>query len=528
MRVRAIVMDLCGQKPVPGRFLRPPQATRLEVPQKMEDNRSPQPSEPLPFGPLGGFIISNFLRLSIADKLMLGFSSLLALLVIISVYALTNLNRISSINESIQQTDIPVIVAAEKMIDLVLEEELYARRYMVFRTSDVLNIFQDKQTAFEHQLDIIDSVPDRKNFPVAETARLHRQYIDLLLDGTLSTDVSSSPMSTEYEDKIKAHQEKFVGALKAMAAGARQDQNDKTGATAAIGTVAFKVAAILCALGLVLSLAAATIITRNIAGAIKKLKYATEMIALGEFNHNPDINNKDELGDLAKAFVTMAGRLKHLEEMNLDTSPLTRLPGGTTIDTVVNNRINAKAQIAFCLMDIDNFKAYNDHYGYAKGNVLIQATADLISQAVAKHGGESDFIGHIGGDDFVVITAPGSYVSICQAVVDTYDKTIPGFYDSQDRKRGHIIGENRQGAKVVFPLATISIAVVTNEQSEFLNHIQIGEAVAEMKEQAKSATGSVFLVDKRKYPRGKRPEPKLVTHKGRKPRVVQGRHRITK
>jgi GGDEF domain-containing protein/CHASE3 domain sensor protein len=494
----------------------------------MEDDRNPQPSEQVFFGRMTGFIISNFLRLSIADKLMLGFSSLLALLVIISVYALTNLNRISSINDSIQQTDIPVIVAAEKMIDLVLAEELYARRYMVFRTSDVLNIFQDKQKAFEHQLDIINSVPERKNFPVAETARLHRQYIDLLLEGTQSADESSAPMSTESEGKIKVHQEKFIAAIQAMAADAQQDQNDKTSATAAIGAVAFKVAAILCALGLVLSMAAATIITRNIAGAIKKLKFATEMIALGEFNHDPDISNKDELGDLAKAFVTMAGRLKHLEEMNLDTSPLTRLPGGTTIDTVMNKRITAKAQIAFCLMDIDNFKAYNDHYGYAKGNELIQATADIISQAVADHGLEFDFIGHIGGDDFVVITAPGTCMKICQAVIDTFDKTIPGMYDADDRKRGHIVGENRQGDKVVFPLATISIAVVTNEHSEYLNHIQIGDAAAEMKEHANAVAGSVVQVDKRKNRRGSRKERRLVNHKGRIPRVVQGRHRANK
>ncbi|HIG42828.1 MAG: diguanylate cyclase [bacterium] len=319
-------------------------------------------------------------------------------------------------------------------------------------------------------------------------------------------------MSVEYEEKIQAHQDHFIAVIKAMAADAQLDQNNKTGMTADIGSVAFKAAAVLCVLGLILSLVAATLITNNIAGAIKKkLKFATEMIAKGEFNHQPDISNKDELGDLATAFVTMAGRLKHLEEMNLDTSPLTRLPGGTTIGNVMNKRIDAKAQIAFCLMDIDNLKAYNDHYGYAKGNEIIQATADIISQAVADHGSEDDFIGHIGGDDFVVISSPGTCDEICQAVVDAYDTEIPKFYSTKDRKRGHITGENRQGDKVLFPLATISIAVVTNKSRQLTNHIEFGEAATEVKERAKSVAGSIFLVDQREERTGRKKDRKVVT-----------------
>mgnify|MGYP000511851372 CR=1 FL=1 len=226
-------------------------------------------------------------------------------------------------------------------------------------------------------------------------------------------------------------------------------------------------------------------------------RVATGMIAEGKFDHRPNIGNKDELGDLAQSFVTMAQRLKQLEEMYLDTSPLTRLPGGIAIENVMNKRIAAKAPIAFCLMDIDNFKAYNDHYGYAKGNDIIQATAAIVSEAVARYGDENDFIGHIGGDDFVLITTPDLYPRICQAVIDSFDKKIPGFYDEQERQRGYIIGENRQGQEVKFPLATLSIAVVTNIKRKFKNHIQYGEVAAEMKEHAKTVAGSNFMVDQR-------------------------------
>jgi HAMP domain-containing protein len=331
-------------------------------------------------------IIAYFLRLNIARKLMLGYSSLLALLVIISIYALANLNRLNAINTSILQTDLPVIDASEKMIDVVLAQELYARRYIILGTSDVWNIFLEKKMEFEQLIDRIRRLPEYQKFPIKKIATLHQEYNDILSESTKGVKSQKQSISKTYDDTIKARQEKIISAIKEMSAIALQAQNEKTGMTATIGRVAFKAAAILCGFGLFLSLAAAMIITRNISGAIKKLKYATGMISQGQFDHKPDIRNKDELGDLAKAFVSMAGRLKSLEEMYLDTSPLTRLPGGIAIESVLNKRAATKAQIAFCLMDIDNFKAYNDRYGYAKGNELIQATAAIIGEAVTDHG----------------------------------------------------------------------------------------------------------------------------------------------
>jgi len=448
------------------------------------------------FKRLAEFVRSNFLRLNIANKLLLGFSSLLILLVIVSAFALTNLNRLNLLNESILQTDIPVILASEEMIDLVLAEELYIRRYMVFRTADVLDIFLARKNDFTTQLDRIKLAPEQREFPVAEVDSLHVEYTALLVKGTESADAPSSLMTDKYEDDISRIQEKLITTIKQMRMEAKLDQDEKTNMTAQIGSVAFKAAAILCTLGLFLSLITALIITRNISGAIKELNLATSRIAEGDFGYKPVINNTDELGDLATAFVAMADRLQHLEQMNLDTSPLTRLPGGTTIENVVMQRIDAKAQIAFCLMDLDNFKAYNDHYGYAKGNELIKHTAKIIVEAVGNHGNTDDFIGHIGGDDYVVITTPEASGNICQGVIDTFDASIPAFYSNADRERGHISGKNRQGAEVVFPLATISIAVVTNERRQ-LNHVQFGEITAEMKSKAKSKTGSVYLVDKR-------------------------------
>ena len=485
--------------------------SHVGIDQAMSQDQVQQPQEEKVIGRLVDSLVSRFLRLTIAKKLLLGFSSLLALLIVISAYALTNLNRLNSINESILQTDLPVILASDKMVDLIFSEELYARRYAVFRTDEVMNLFRTRKNDFEAQLERIEEVPEQRGFPVEQISGLHGQYAALLMEAAVAAPESSASFPATYDEKIKEQQEVLIGVLREMAAEAREDQDEKTNTTASIGSLAFKAAAVLCGLGLLLSLLAAAVITRNISGAINKLRDATEMIASGEFDIKPDISNTDELGDLADAFVAMAERLKLLEETNLDTSPLTRLPGGTTIEAVMEKRISAGEDIAFCLMDIDNFKAYNDHYGYPRGNELIQATADIVSRAVSEHGGGEDFIGHIGGDDFVVITTPADYADICQAVVDAFDAAIPAFYNAGDRKRGYIVGENRQGEKVQFPLATISIAVVTNEGSKSLNHIQFGEAAAEMKEQAKAKSGSVYLVSRRKNRRGSRKDRKAAS-----------------
>jgi GGDEF domain-containing protein/CHASE3 domain sensor protein len=443
------------------------------------------------------FVVAPFYGLTIARKLMLGYSVLLLLLVGISAFALFYLSHLNKINSSVLETDLPILNLCEKMKDVIFDQERYVQRYLILKSPEDLREFWNKEKEFSQLIEQLRTLPDHRVYPISLIVSLQLEYKYILSEAIGWIEDPDSPISKAFEKNIKTQQDKIIAAIRKLQSQARWEQKQKTGLTATIGRIAFKVATILCGLGLLFSLTAAFVITHNISGAIKKLKHATSMIAEGKFDHRPNIRNKDELGDLARSFITMAQRLKRLEEMYLDTSPLTRLPGGIAIENILNKRIAAKASIAFCLMDIDNFKAYNDRYGYAKGNDVITATAAIISEAVAKYGSEDDFIGHIGGDDFVLISTPDLYPRICQAVIDTFDQRIPGFYDEDDRERGHIIGENRQGQEVRFPLATLSIAVVTNVKRKFTNHIQYGEVAAEMKEHAKTVAGSTFMVDQR-------------------------------
>ena len=212
----------------------------------------------------------------------------------------------------------------------------------------------------------------------------------------------------------------------------------------------------------------------------------------------PQIRTDDEIGVLASAFVDMGARLRKLEEMYLDASPLTRLPGGIAIENILKKRIDNKQPLALCTFDLDNFKAYNDRYGYAQGSEVLKETAHIIEKAAKTKGIVDDFVGHIGGDDFVVITVPDRMRQICEEVISQFDRKIVDFYDEQDKKNGYILGKTRQGVDMKFPIMTISIAIVTNEQREISSPLEASEIAAELKDYAKTIPKSVFVIDKRR------------------------------
>ncbi len=429
--------------------------------------------------------------------MMIGYGFLLVLLVIISAYSLFNLNWLNAINNSILNSDLPVINASDKMIDIILEQEFYAQRYRILPKKENLARFWKRDEEFQQFAQQIANLPNERDLLINPIVKLHIQYGEILSKSLALPNGAKAWTSGNYEKRIKAHQEKIIALIRAMAAEAIEDQKHKTNMTTSIGKLAFRVSAVLCILGLIASVTAAMMITKNVSNALKELKLATSVISKGKFDYVPKIRNKDELGVLSKSFVTMSAKLKRLEQQNLDTSPLTRLAGGVFIENKLNQRIASNQAIAFCLFDIDHFKAFNDRYGYAKGNELIKTTAAIIRKAVIKIGSSNDFIGHIGGDDFVVLTTPDHFERICSSVVKEFDETIPGFYDDEDKQRGYIVGVNRQGQEVSFPLVSISIAVVTNVRRQIINYIQFGEIAAEIKERAKGVNGSVYLVDKR-------------------------------
>jgi len=183
---------------------------------------------------------------------------------------------------------------------------------------------------------------------------------------------------------------------------------------------------------------------------------------------------------------------------DLDANPLTRLPGNVSIMNELQKRLDSKDKFAVLYLDLDKFKAYNDYYGFERGDNLIREVSRIIIETTRENGYEDDFVGHIGGDDFVVITRPDKAEIIAQDIIKRFDEKAPLFYDEEDRRKGYIISKDRLGRERQFNIVSISIGIVTNEKRNFSHIGEISEAGAELKNYAKTFSHSIYVKDKRR------------------------------
>lgn len=197
-------------------------------------------------------------------------------------------------------------------------------------------------------------------------------------------------------------------------------------------------------------------------------------------------------------YYTIINILKLLD-VNRRVSPLTGLPGNVQIQAEMKKRLLNKDNFAMIYFDLDNFKAYNDIYGFFKGDEIIKFTARTILKNVHHVELDSSFVGHIGGDDFIAIVSNTNYESICQGIIAEFDKFVVNYYTEEDSIRGYIEVENRKGIIEQFPIVSISIGVVEVNTKRFKNILEIGEAGAQVKHLAKTIAGSTYVIDKRSY-----------------------------
>ena len=190
--------------------------------------------------------------------------------------------------------------------------------------------------------------------------------------------------------------------------------------------------------------------------------------------------------------------LNRLLTSNRRMSPLTGLPGNVQIHAELKKRISKGETFCVLYLDLDNFKAYNDVYGFLKGDEIIEFTADTILTCIHNSGFQENFVGHIGGDDFVAINPGSECDKICQQILAHFDKGVSKFFTEEDLEKGYIEVANRRGIIEKFPLTSLSIGVVVADGGRFHNILEIGEIGAQVKHAAKSVMGSSYAIDKRK------------------------------
>ena len=189
--------------------------------------------------------------------------------------------------------------------------------------------------------------------------------------------------------------------------------------------------------------------------------------------------------------------LNRLLTTNRRVSPLTGLPGNVQIHSELKKRLSKEEEFSVLYLDLDNFKAYNDVYGFLKGDKIIQYTADIIQEEIHTDGGNG-FIGHVGGDDFIAIVPYTDVENLCQRIIARFDKQIKSFFTEEDAEKGYIEIANRRGIIEKFPLTSISIAVVVADKNRFSNILEIGDVAAQVKHAVKTVMGSSYTIDRRK------------------------------
>jgi len=181
------------------------------------------------------------------------------------------------------------------------------------------------------------------------------------------------------------------------------------------------------------------------------------------------------------------------------SNPLTGLPGNLAIEHELNQRLARGEILACAYIDIDNFKAFNDYYGFEKGDECIRLVADVLIEAVEAAGSESDFLGHIGGDDFILVTSMDKIEDVLDKVAEFFDARVSNLYHKEDRERGWIEILNRQKEPTRYPITSLSMGVSTNEKRQLSSALEVSEIATELKKAAKARSpgGSNYIIDRR-------------------------------
>jgi diguanylate cyclase (GGDEF)-like protein len=200
--------------------------------------------------------------------------------------------------------------------------------------------------------------------------------------------------------------------------------------------------------------------------------------------------------DIEELLARVKAVLRRAQQMR-DLSPLTGLPGNFRISRELESRVSNGTEFAIVHADLDNFKSFNDHYGFMRGDSVIKYSARVLVDAAEASGDPEVFVGHVGGDDFVAVIDPTYVEEFCKSVVTTFDQGILDFYDTADALQGYIEVTDRKGERHAFPISSISMGVATNTKRPVKSEWEASAIASEMKEYAKRQPGSSYQIDRR-------------------------------
>ncbi|MBU0651459.1 MAG: GGDEF domain-containing protein, partial [Proteobacteria bacterium] len=411
------------------------------------------------------------------------------------IFSLQQLNEIAY---RIINDDFAVVDQSKSLLDSLIAQESAEKRYLILQDPTIEEIFWSRSREFNRIFEELRKGRFAGLDPkIARLSLLHSEYDALFFQ---EVQLVQAKRNEEAQVLSEGQGRKAIDEMAMLVRAVQKKAEENIDARMKRIDVqslrASRLTVVLSLVSLVLGVLVVLLVTYNISRPLRRLEQATTMIAEGKFDFDFHLDRNDEIGSLSYAFGIMAQRLKILEERNLDASPLTGLPGNLAIERELGNRLQAKRPVSLCHVDLDNFKPFVDHYGYAWGSEVIKEAALLLIAELKEAGKKGDFLGHIGGDDFVLISVPPRAEQICRRIVAGFDGRIRKFYTETDREQGFFIGKDRQGVRQKFPLISVTIAIVTDDGTRFQNPLAMAEVAAQLKEYAKTLPGNNCVTEK--------------------------------
>jgi diguanylate cyclase (GGDEF)-like protein len=436
---------------------------------------------------------------TIRQKIFLSYIVMIAFTLVVGIYAILTLGELNSITTNILFNFTASNEKLAKMNDSILAQDLYEKRFLMLRQFDAENMFFERSRDFKSYLEGLVRTGGYEKSLTEAISSGHEKYNELF---TQEVTLIKSGRGKEAEEisanELKASFNAVLSSLKDLNSKIKAQQDDQITRSGAVSEKSLMITTVLSVFSLVFGILFAYLLTDHLNKAIIRLKEAADSIKSGDFDNLPDIKGADELADLALSFKQMSVRLKELGEMNLDANPLTKLPGNLAIEKELFTRLNDTQSFSFCLVDLDNFKAFNDRYSYARGSDLIEWMAQLLIRIKKEYGADDDFLGHIGGDDFILICSPERVQTICSKIIEEFDRGIIEHYDPEDAKKGFIISIDRNDKPTIFGIMTVSIAVVNTDRTLISEPKEVTQKVTELKQYAKSFAKSIYIMDRRR------------------------------
>lgn len=255
----------------------------------------------------------------------------------------------------------------------------------------------------------------------------------------------------------------------------------------------YRQAVIVVVLVFVLHVLWALYIYRTIVRPMRRILVATEQVSRGNFKIRVPVVQRNELGRLAGAFNEMSVAVSRFHDEALQSNPLSGLPGNPAILSEIERRL--ADPIAVMYIDLDNFKAYNDRYGFSRGDKALIYTRDKLREACGDF--PDSFLGHEGGDDFVVVVGADHADDLAKSIVDRFDRDRRSLFSDSDWRHGYFAGHDRNGNEAIFPLLSVSVAVVTNTDRRLEAATDLISLVAGVKQRIKQQEGSGYMIDRR-------------------------------